>query len=816
MEKKKRKVLLVGWDACDWKLCDQLMAEGHMPAFKSIVDRGVRGKIATLDPPLSPMLWTSMATGVRPYKHGVLGFVESNGKGGIMPISSQGRKVDAFWNMFTKEGLKSNVVAWWPSNPVESINGVMVSNRFHLEKDGNKVLDAEDWPIAPASVYPESLAESLAELRVHPQDISGHLVTPFVPRAVELNKKESEETKLKIIAKFLAHSSSVHAVTTELLDTTEWDITAVYHDAMDHFCHAFMKFHPPKMEGMSEEAFELYSGVVRGAYVWHDMMLQRLLSQIDEDTTVIICSDHGFHSDHLRPKFLPNVPSGPAIEHAPYGVFVAAGPGIKKGEHIYGASILDITPTLLTLFDLPVGRDMDGKPLMEMYEDPKPVKYIDSWQNDERFGGELVADFKGEDAGNEAALQQLIDLGYINDLQIEKGEDAEQVSKEYFQNTMRENNFYLAKSYASNGKYEECLEIMLEIEDRNNPDFRYLIETINAAIKTKRFALAEEYLEYFNKMELFAPSYLDILQAKVQLGLNNPRLAFKALERATKNYPDSIEVLVDMGQLLNALRESDRAMVAFGKAIEKDPDNPHAHLGYGVAAKSMEDYETALEYFLNAIDCIYHFPLAHLHLGETLALMKEYETAKRSFEVVIAMKSPFIKAYRWLYDLAEITENEEEIKKYKALLDTISQGTKTVITGLPGEKLVRILESLSEQGISIFGKDDLLGENFPQGNEWYDDVNEELIYVPMSMLGSIPERYSYRLLFVNDNHDDVAMYINEMGKLRKATYNQNLLEAIKKQEEVSRVWMSQQPNLDIVYLNRTEDVNTDLIQAFIS
>jgi predicted AlkP superfamily phosphohydrolase/phosphomutase len=110
---KKNKVVVVGWDSADWKIIDKLMANGLMPAIKSIVDNGVRGKLATLDPPLSPMLWTSMATGKRPYDHGVLGFVEPDGNGGIRSVSSHSRKVKAIWNIFTMEGIKSNIVGWW-------------------------------------------------------------------------------------------------------------------------------------------------------------------------------------------------------------------------------------------------------------------------------------------------------------------------------------------------------------------------------------------------------------------------------------------------------------------------------------------------------------------------------------------------------------------------------------------------------------------------------------------------------------------------------------------------------------------------------
>ena len=39
---------------------------------------------------------------------------------------------------------------------------------------------------------------------------------------------------------------------------------------------------------------------------------------IDDQTTVILVSDHGFHPDHLRPRELPNEPAGPAEEHRAY------------------------------------------------------------------------------------------------------------------------------------------------------------------------------------------------------------------------------------------------------------------------------------------------------------------------------------------------------------------------------------------------------------------------------------------------------------------------------------------------------------------
>ena len=72
----KRKVLLVGWDAADWKVMTPLMEQGRMPNLAGLIERGVMGNLATLQPVLSPMLWTSIATGKRPFKHGILGFTE--------------------------------------------------------------------------------------------------------------------------------------------------------------------------------------------------------------------------------------------------------------------------------------------------------------------------------------------------------------------------------------------------------------------------------------------------------------------------------------------------------------------------------------------------------------------------------------------------------------------------------------------------------------------------------------------------------------------------------------------------------------------
>jgi predicted AlkP superfamily phosphohydrolase/phosphomutase len=130
-QKKVKRVLLIGWDAADWTIINPLMKQGHMPTFQQFINEGVSGKLATLEPPFSPMLWTTVATGKTPDKHGILGFIEPHPEEiTVRPVNSTSRKVRALWNIFHHEGMKSNIVGWWPSHPAEPINGAMVSNFF--------------------------------------------------------------------------------------------------------------------------------------------------------------------------------------------------------------------------------------------------------------------------------------------------------------------------------------------------------------------------------------------------------------------------------------------------------------------------------------------------------------------------------------------------------------------------------------------------------------------------------------------------------------------------------------------------------------
>ena len=493
-----RKILLIGWDGADWNIINPLLDSGQMPALERLVNNGVISNLATLDPPISPMLWTSIATGKKADKHGILGFLEPDiANSNIRPVNVTSRKVRAIWNILHNQGKKCNVVGWWPSHPAEPINGAMISNFFH--KASSKY--GEPWEIKEGSVYPVSLLQDISELRVHPGEITFAHLLPFVP---ELDKIDKDNTiYLDAIAKNLAEAASIQSVTTHLMETTEWDLTAVYFDMIDHFCHGFMKFYPPKMEDTSDELFELLKNVIPSAYKFQDMMLDRLLTIAGEDTTVIIISDHGFQIDKLRPKKLPDYSSAPIHQHNPYGIFCISGENIKKDERIYGSTLLDITPTILDLFELPVGRDMDGKVLMSIYEESRSSanaelitpSYIDSWENVKgEFGmhspkelNQTTYDYSDE------AIMQLVELGYIQKPDEDKGKAIA--------NVVDDSQYNLSRVHSSNRKYESAAEILEKLYHKDKTDIRYNLDLATTYLSLSRYKEAQNIIDNLRKLQ---------------------------------------------------------------------------------------------------------------------------------------------------------------------------------------------------------------------------------------------------------------------------------------------------------------------------
>jgi hypothetical protein len=164
---------------------------------------------------------------------------------------------------------------------------------------------------------------------------------------------------------------------------------------------------------------------------------------------VVLISDHGFHSDHLRPKFTPQVPAGITVWHRPQGVFAASGTAFAKDALIHGARLLDVTPAILHYFGLSVGEDMEGRVLAEAFEEKRPVEFVPTWENPDGTRQKRSSLSK---ADSKALLDQFVALGYIDEV----SENPDEAAAE----TNRENKWNLARAYLYAGKDEDALPLL--------------------------------------------------------------------------------------------------------------------------------------------------------------------------------------------------------------------------------------------------------------------------------------------------------------------------------------------------------------------
>ena len=139
-----------------------------------------------------------------------------------------------------------------------------------------------------------------------------------------------------------------------------------------------------------------------------------MLDLVDDDAIVLLVSDHGFAGHRGYRGFEGDVAVGIEM-HREDGILFITGPGIKRGGRIEGASVLDITPTVLALAGLPVARDMDGRPLTEAmsraFLERHPVVYIDSYEVGDAPHGDLTP---VESPIDDEIKEMLRSLGYID------------------------------------------------------------------------------------------------------------------------------------------------------------------------------------------------------------------------------------------------------------------------------------------------------------------------------------------------------------------------------------------------------------------
>jgi tetratricopeptide (TPR) repeat protein len=624
-----RRVLLIGLDGADWDLIDPLMAAGKMPHMARLVAEGTRARLKTITPVLSPIIWTSIVTGVGPDRHGILDFfATSKTTGAQIPVTSNMRQVKALWNILTDRGLSSGVVAWWATWPAEPVEGFIVSDRvayqlFGYEGHGEQLR---------RRAFPEQLGLVLQPRIVAPESVDDALVRRFLdPAADGVDGMEDHTRRLR---QNLASARTYLDIGLDLLSAYDTDLKAIYFEGTDTIAHNFMRYRPPAMRGVLPAEVAALGEVVDRYYAWQDELLGRVLELADERTVVILCSDHGFRSGSNRPPTDPRIDMGGAADwHRKFGVLVAAGPGIRRGATLEDASVLDITPTVLAAMGLPSAEDMQGRILQEMFDTPVSAGSIATYEGDAPGAGGALEPIAS--ALDEEIRARLTALGYV----AQEGTNA-------MNNT--------GITLLDKGRFAEAAEAFRKALQKE-PGF--LAARVNLG---RAQMMLKEYDDAIRTLEMVLRA--DPQQTEVYTLLGNilmDRGDLKGAERRFKeglaHRPGDTNAHNSLGLLYDRMGRDSEAIAEYEKVIAVDADYAEGYNNIGLIHRKRGEPRRAIELFRRAIEADPDFPGSYNNMGLTHQDLGERAEARAAFERGLAVdpKNAVILNNLGTLDLAE-------------------------------------------------------------------------------------------------------------------------------------------------------------------
>lgn len=350
------RFLLIGWEIGDAQCLHPLIDAGELPILGRLLESGIGGPLTAPRPLADAALWTSIATGKRAWQHGVLA-PASSGASEFERSDRGNRRSSALWDILGRASFPSLVAGWPTTHHSHHHPGAIVSDRFPVPT----APPGHPWPPAAEGTYdPPELGKALDSCRVRPDQIGSDAIAEFVPDWETVD--QSRDRRLAQLRLLLAADLSYFAAITSLMASREWALATVRFPGI---AGIWRLFGPDHFVGAGP-----YRHVVRAAYRLLDRMLETLIAKSGPDAGVAVVTAGGvnFSPDH-RTLSMTHV-----------GFVAFSGPGFVSDELLHGASALDITPTLLQWFKLPVAEDMEGQIRSECFASPEEIPPCPTWE----------------------------------------------------------------------------------------------------------------------------------------------------------------------------------------------------------------------------------------------------------------------------------------------------------------------------------------------------------------------------------------------------------------------------------------------------
>jgi type I phosphodiesterase/nucleotide pyrophosphatase len=367
------------------------IAEGQLPTFARLLEKGAVIDLATVRPTQPDPVWAAVATGMYPAKNGVrsaasyfargddrvvdllpdhcfshalvhLGFIRDE------PNASNTWRARPIWSIASNAGVRVGIVRWPLTYPAEEVDGFIVSDRFH------------------------QLVGSIAEFdrAATPRELLPWLEASFTQPPTG---PDTELARMGAVANGTPEESALRrdrgysSVMRNLAGKMSPRLTALRYQGLDTVGHYYLRYTQSRIfRDLPEEERRRFSQAIDWYYTYIDAEIGTSLNTMSPGDLLVVVS--GFGIQPLNPvkqaigRILGNPEFTGTHERAPDGFLIAYGSAVEPGRRQRG-SIVDVTPTILYFLGLPAARDMDGFARADLFTRAftadRPIVFIPSY-----------------------------------------------------------------------------------------------------------------------------------------------------------------------------------------------------------------------------------------------------------------------------------------------------------------------------------------------------------------------------------------------------------------------------------------------------
>ncbi len=370
---QRPRLLVVGIDNATLDAVLPLAEQGKLPFFAKLLEEGTAARLRSFTPAREIPLWTTLATGTLPYRHGIVSswvysadIIEQGGLFRLLPaglefehwgtLGSTGRHADAtlrrkiaLWEILARLEVPSAVVGWPLTAPVSSEIRVALADELFAGRLGERY------------GKPDDVAERARVFRVRVDDLDPALRSRFGARAKRkvLEGVAQDQWRASLSLYLIEQDPEIRALFVRLPGLRGASRTA------------FGGWAAREFEGSQSASHEQASHLLESYYITLDNHLARLWEKIEGPRLLAVVSTHGVEGPGQWQRWWRKAtlrdPLQGQVDGAPDGILLLTGEGIAAGVRLDEARLVDLVPTLLYGMGFPVARDLAGRVLTDAF-----------------------------------------------------------------------------------------------------------------------------------------------------------------------------------------------------------------------------------------------------------------------------------------------------------------------------------------------------------------------------------------------------------------------------------------------------------------